>query len=172
MNVSKRKSLKKEKKVEITTTENEIAAFEKPKNCLVTTSDENPDSGILLLTDFEKPFILYTDACHEGIGAVLCQVDNNKRFRPNAYYSRKLTNREKKYAIGEKELMTIVFNMEHFKIYLFGREFTVRTDHGPLQWLKNMDNPSMRLARWLIIIRQFDFKIEFIDRHKNAVADA
>ena len=124
------------------------------------------------MPDFEKPFVLYADACHEGLGAVLCQVDENKRCRPNAYYSRKLTNRQRKYAIGEKELMAIVFSMEHFKIYLYGREFIVRTDHRPLQWLKELDNPSTRLARWLIIVRQFDFKIEFIDGHKNAAADA
>ena len=68
--------------------------------------------------------------------------------------------------------MAIVFSMEHFKIYLYGREFIVRTDHRPLQWLKDMDNPSTRLARWLIIVRRFDFKIEFIDGHRNAAADA
>ena len=68
--------------------------------------------------------------------------------------------------------MDIVFSMEHFKIYLFGRELIVRTDHRPLQLLKELDNPSTRLARWLIIVRQVDFKIEFIDGHKNAAADA
>ena len=45
-------------------------------------------------------------------------------------------------------------------------------DHRLLQWLKNMDNPSMRFAKWLIIVRQFDFKIEFLDEHKNAAAVA
>ena len=85
------------------------------------------------MPNFDKPFILYTNACHESLGAVPCQVDDNKRCRPNAYYTRKLTHREKKYAIGEKELMSIVFSMEHFKIYLYGREFVVRTDHRPLQ---------------------------------------
>ena len=74
VNVSKRQSEKKA----ITITEKEKEAFEKLKLCLVTTPDENPDLGILMMPDFEKPFVLYTDACHEGLGAVLCQEDETK----------------------------------------------------------------------------------------------
>ena len=55
---------------------------------------------------------------------------------------------------GEKELMAIVFAMVHFKVNLYGREFIVRTDHRPLQWLKKLASPSTRLARWLQIVRQ------------------
>ena len=50
--------------------------------------------------------------------------------------------------------MAIVFAMEHYKIYLYGKEFVVRTDHRPLQWLKDLKNSSNRLARWLIIMEQ------------------
>ena len=81
MNVLKRQS----EKTAITVNEKEKEAFKKLKLCLVTTPDENPDVGILVMPDFEKPFVQYTDACHEGLGAVLCQVDENKRCRPNAY---------------------------------------------------------------------------------------
>ena len=76
------------------------------------------------------------------------------------------------FEIHGEPFQRIVFSIDHFKIYLFDREITVRSDHRPLQWSKNMDNPSKRLARWLIIVRQFDFKIEFIDGHMNAAADA
>ena len=84
----------------------------------------------------------------------------------------KIENKRKKEAIGEKELMAIVFAMEHYKIYVYGREFVVRTDHRPLQWLRDLKNPSTRLARWLIIARQFILKIEFISGIQNAAADA
>ena len=60
-----------------------------------------------------------------------------------------MTKTERKYATGEKELMTIVFAMSHFKVYLYGIEFIVRTDRRLLQWLKNLATPSTRLARWL-----------------------
>ena len=68
--------------------------------------------------------------------------------------------------------MAIVFAMGHFKVYLYGREFIVRTDHRPLQWLKNLASPSTRLARWLLMVRQFEFKIEFVSGISNAAADA
>ena len=49
--------------------------------------------------------------------------------------------------------------------------FVVRTDHRQLQWLKDLKNPSTRLARWLIIARQFAFRIEFVSGTQNAAAD-
>ena len=65
------------------------------------------------MTDFAKPFLFYTDACDEGLGAVLCQFEE-KNNAPVVFYSRKLKTSEKKYMIGEKELMAIVFAMEHY----------------------------------------------------------
>ena len=106
----------------------------------------------MLIPDFTLQFIVYTGECDEGPGAVLCQNDLAKKCRPVAFYSKKLTKTERKYATGEKELMAIVFAMGHFKVYLYGREFIVRTDHRPLQWLKNLANPSTRLARWLLMV--------------------
>ena len=72
----------------------------------------------------------------------------------------------------EKELMAIVYKMEHYKFYLCGKEFLVRIDHRPLQWLKDLKNPSTRLARWLKIGRQFVFRIEFNSETQNVAADA
>ena len=168
MTIGKRRS----ERVTLELSDKARLAFERLKHCLTTTTEDSPEAGILLMPDFAKPFVLYTDACDEGLGAVLCQMEDTKKCRPVAFYSRKLKTSERKYAIGEKELMAIVFAMEHYKIYLYGREFVVRTDHRPLQWLRDLKNPSTRLARWLIIARQFIFKIEFISGIQNAAADA
>ena len=81
------------------------------------------------MPDFKKQFILYTDACDEGLGAMLSQKDSLNKCRPVEFYSKKLTAQERKYATGKKELMAIVFAMVHYKVYLYGREFIVRTDH-------------------------------------------
>ena len=124
------------------------------------------------MPDFKEQFIIYTDACDEGLGAVLCQIDKVKKCQPVAFYSKKLTARVRKYAIGEKKFMAIVIAMVHLKVYLYGREFIVRTDHRPLQWLRNLAYPSTRLARWLLIVRQFEFRIEFVSGISNAAADA
>ena len=84
----------------------------------------------------------------------------------------KKVDKSRTYATGEKELMAIVFAMGHFKVYLYGREFIVRTDHRPLQWFNNLPSPSTRLARWLLMVRQFEFKIEFVSGISNAAAYA
>ena len=58
--------------------------------------------------NFEKPFILYTDASEEGIGAVLHQKDDQSKERIIAYVSRVLNQYEKNYSIIEKECLAIV----------------------------------------------------------------
>ena len=119
------------------------AAFERLKRYLPTTTAEEPENGILMMPDFKVQFIIYSDACDEGLGSVLCQIDKVNKCRPVALYSKKLTARKRKYATGEKELMDIVFAMVHFKVYLYGREFIFRTDHRPLQWLRNLACPQL-----------------------------
>ena len=104
-------------------------------------------------------------------GGRIVSGEQEQKLRLVAFYSRKLKASERKYAIGEKEPMAIVFAMEHYKVYLYGKEFVVRTDHRPLQWLKDRKNPTTRLGRLLIIARQFAFRIEFVSGTQNAAAD-
>ena len=100
-----------------------MEAFKKLKKNLTTTSNEDPEAGILLMPNFTQQFIVYTDAWDEGLGAVLCQNDHAKKCRPVAFYSKKLTITERTYATGEKEIIAIVFAMGHFKVFI------VRTDN-------------------------------------------
>lgn len=62
---------------------------------------------VLNTPDFNKPFILQTDASNQGVGAVLTQIDDNSEEHPIAYYSRKLHPREERYSVVEKECLTI-----------------------------------------------------------------
>ena len=94
--ITKRKS----EKQEIELNERATEAFEKLKVCLTTTNEDEPEVGVLMMPNFNKPFILYTDACNLGLGAVLSQEDEDKKCRPVAFYSKKLTKSELKYAIG------------------------------------------------------------------------
>ena len=69
--------------------------------------------------------------------------------------------------------MAIVFAMVHFaKVYLYWREFIVKTDHRLLQWLKNLACFSNLLATWQLIVIQFKFKIEFVSGISNMETDA
>ncbi|XP_023243879.1 uncharacterized protein LOC111641862 [Centruroides sculpturatus] len=128
---------------------------------------------LLKSPDFSKPFILATDASNEAIGAVLSQEDERGEM-PIAYASRILRKPEKNYSTTEKECLAVVWATKYFKPYLYGRKFTIITDHRPLRWLmSNKDSSSnSRIARWIIFLQEFDFTITHKagDCHKNADA--
>ncbi|CAB0033556.1 unnamed protein product [Trichogramma brassicae] len=79
---------------------------------------------------------------------------------------------ELNYAAIEKELLAIVFAVQHFRPYLYGRKFTIVTDHKPLVWLHNLKNPTSRLARWKEKLRDYDYEIVHKPGKVNANADA
>ncbi|CAF1052565.1 unnamed protein product [Brachionus calyciflorus] len=128
-------------------------------------------SSFLILPDLNQPFRLDTDACNTGIGAVLSQ-DQNGESRPAAYFSKGLNKAQKNYSTSEKELLAIVLAIEHFHQYLYGRPFEVFVDHQPLSWLFKCQKPNARLARWLIRLANYDFKIIYRSGKNHCNADA
>ena len=109
--------------------------------------------------NFEKPFILDTDASNVAIGAALSQVDDGVE-RPIAYFSKTLSKPETCYCVTWKELLAVLNAMEHFHPYLYGNQFLIRTDHASLRWLLSFKNPEGQMARWLKKLQQYDFNIE------------
>ena len=132
---------------------------------------ELTSSTVLILPDFTKKFVLDCDACNTGIGAVL-QQEVNGVLRPVAYFSKPLNKAERNYSTTEKELLAMVRAMEANHEYLFGREFDVRVDHQPLSWLLSCKNPNARLARWLIRISNYTFRIIYRSGKQHTNADA
>lgn len=115
-------------------------------------------------------FILDTDACDTGIGAVLSQLQNGEE-RVIAYASRKLTKSERRYCVTKKELLAIVTFVRHFRHYLFGRCFTVRTDHKALMWLLNWKKPNTsQYCLWKAELEMYD--IEVVHRAGNLHTNA
>ncbi|GET61514.1 uncharacterized protein LOC110064491 [Rhizophagus irregularis DAOM 181602=DAOM 197198] len=88
---------------------------------------------ILQHPNFEKEFILITDASGEGLGAILEQLDENNREIVISYASRSLVNAEKRYPITELECLAVFWGIKYFHKYLFGRKFKVITDHAALK---------------------------------------
>lgn len=80
-----------------------------------------------------KHTLLLTLLSPVGLGAVLTQTKNGKSTRVIAYANKTLTDTEKRYCQTEKEALSLVWAIERFHIYLFGKHFFLLTDHKPLQ---------------------------------------
>lgn len=137
-----------------------LSAFNKLKSLIISES-------ILSYPDYNKKFVLTTDASNYAIGAVLSQ-----HCQPISFASRTLNEHEVKYSTIEKELLAIVWATKYFRPYLYGREFTVKTDHKPLQWLANIKEPNSKLQRWKLRLEEYNFNVEYTKGKENYVADA
>ena len=126
---------------------------------------------ILQYPDPQQPFILDTDASAHGIGAVLSQLFGGEE-RVVAYYSRALSAPERNYCTTRKELLAVVEAARQFHPYLYGAEFTVRSDHSALQWLRKLKDPEGQLARWLARLDQYRYKVVHRSGEKHVNADA
>ena len=123
------------------------------------------------------PVELAVDASPYGLGAVIMHELPNGDRRPIAYASRTLNEHEKRYGQIDKEALAIMFGLKRFHLYLYGRNFTIQTDHKPLERIfgPKIAIPSlaaMRLQRWAIILSAFNYSIRFVPSKQNAVADA
>lgn len=116
-------------------------------------------------------FILDTDASNDAIGAVLSQIQNGREV-VISYGSRVLNNSERNYCVTRKEMLAVVYFVQHFKHYLLGREFLLRTDHGSLVWLHKFREPDGQIARWLQRLGPYIFKIEHRAGKRHGNADA
>lgn len=105
-------------------------AFEKLKESVC-------NSPILQIPDFNKEFYLTTDASNVAIGAVLAQKVDGKEL-PICYASRTLNKAEQNYSTTEKECLAIIWSCSHFRPYLFGKKFTIYSDHKPLEYLQSV----------------------------------
>lgn len=125
-------------------------AFKELKDRLITAL-------ILAFPDFSCTFLLDTDASEYGIGAVLSQVGADSRKRVVAYASRVLSKPERNYCVTRHELLAVVFFTDHFRQYLLGKPFPLRTDHQSIAWLQNFKELQGQLARWLEWLQEYEF---------------
>lgn len=127
---------------------------------------------IMRTPDFTEPFILEVDACEYGLGAVLTQEYEGKKF-VIAYASRTLSAPERKYGATEREALAIVWATQHFRPYLEGVKVLIRSDCKALQWLKDSKDVSGRLARWAMKLSAFQIEsIQYRPGKANGNADS
>ena len=129
-------------------------------------------SPVLANPDFDKQFILQTDASNRGVGAVLSQKDAEGRDKPIAFFSRKLLPREQRYSTVKQECLAIKLGVEAFKVYLIGKPFVIQTDHRSLKWLNRLKEKNSRLTRWSLALQPYSFVVEHRAGTANGNADA
>ena len=96
---------------------------------------------MLVFPDFDKPFLLETDASKEELGAVLSQKQDDGCYHPVAFRNHSLTPAEKNYHSSKLEFLALKWSvMEHFKEYLMYVPFVVRTDNNPLTYILTTPN--------------------------------
>ena len=139
-------------------------AFKECKRILTTPP-------ILQYPDFSKEFLLTTDASMYALGSTLSQGEIGKDL-PISYASRTLNQAETHYSTIERELLSIVWSVKHFRPYLYGRKFKIITDHRPLTYLFSIKDPGSRLIRWRLKLEEFDYEVVYKAGKYNTNADA
>ena len=126
------------------------------------------ESPILAYYDQNSELVIQCDASQYGLGAALMQ-----NGRPIAYASRALTDTESRYAIIEKEMLAIVFALEKWHQFTYGRPVTIHSDHKPLHAItkKPLDRAPKRLQSMLIRALAYDIEVCYLEGKKMLLAD-
>lgn len=145
-------------------TEKTTESFSLLKKLLTTTP-------VLVRPDFNKEFILVTDASKLGLGCILTQLDEDGKEHPIMFASRGLRSGESNYASTKLECLAVVWAVKMFRPYLFGRKFTIITDHSALTGLFKTSNPTGIIARWIVVLSEYEFDIKYRPGRVNESAD-
>jgi hypothetical protein len=122
---------------------------------------------LLQLPNFDKTFIVECDAPGSGFGVVLHQGDG-----PIAFFSRAVAAHHAKLAAYERELIGLVKVVRHWRPYLWGRSFLIRTDHFALKYILDQRLTTIPQHTWVSKLFGYDFSVEYRQGKLNVVADA
>ena len=133
-------------------------------------------ASVLVHYDPKLPLRLAADASAYGVGAVISHTYPDGEERPIAYASRTLTSSEKNYSQLEKEALSLIFGVKKFHQFLYGRRFTLFTDHKPLTTILGPKQgvppiAAARLQRWALFLSAYNYRIEFKSTTAHANAD-
>jgi len=140
-----------------------------------TLKDRLITAPVLSLPDYDKEFIIRTDASRKGIGGVLIQKDEDGNEHPLHFVSRTLKSAELNYSVTDLEGLAAFYCVKKFKHYICGgkHEPILITDHKPLVgFFKNTEPTSSRHTKWIIFLSSLKVKVKYEEGKKNVVADA
>jgi ribonuclease HI len=122
---------------------------------------------VLIMSDLQKGFDIYCEACSQGLGCVLMQEGH-----VIAYASRQLWKHELNYPTHELELAAVVHALKIWRHYIMGTKYQVYTDHKSLKYIFTQKDLNLRQRRWLELIKDYDLEIHYHPGKVNLVADA
>lgn len=122
--------------------------------------------------DVEARTQVIVDASPVGLAAVLSQQQNGGCFKPVMYASGSLSDVERRYSQTEREALAVVWACERFRLFLYGLEFELVTDHKPSECIYSpKSQPPLRIERWAPRLQPYKFKVKYQPGKYNA-ADA
>ena len=129
---------------------------------------------ILHLPDVGRPFVIMTDASLIASGGILVQWDGNGYLHPCAYLSQTFSPVERNYDIYDRELLTVIHTLEHWRHYLQGttHPVTLLTDHKNLTYFHQPQKLSRHQARWMMFLQDFDLHFIHLPGSAMGPADA
>lgn len=129
------------------------------------------NAPVLAFADPTRPYVLLVDASLNGLGAVLNQ-EYPEGLRPVAFASRKLSPSERNYPIHQLEFLALKWAVVNkFHDYLYGAQFTVRTDNNPLTYVLTMARLNAVGHRWLADLSTYNFSVQYKPGRENTDAD-
>ncbi|KAG1043320.1 hypothetical protein G6F43_011674 [Rhizopus delemar] len=129
------------------------------------------EAPVLARPDFNRDFVLVTDASKQGLGCILTQLDDDGHEHPIIYASRSLKSSEVNYGVSKLECLAVIWAVKLFRPYLLGRKFTIITDHSALKGLLNTTNPTGIIARWITILAEYEYEVKYRPGRVNESAD-
>ena len=142
------------------------------QEAIIKLKDALTSAPVLAPPRSDRPFIIHCDAAtNHGIGGILVQKDDDEEGnhamggeRPVSFYGRRFNDAERNYTVTESELLGVLESIKHFRPYLYGRHFTIVTDHAALRWLHTMKESvaggaSSRLTRWSLKLQEYSFDV-------------
>jgi hypothetical protein len=127
--------------------EGAMAAFQALKEAVTA-------APVLAMPDFSKSFVVECDTSSHGFGAVLVQEGH-----PIAFFRRAIAPRHQALAAYEHELIGLVLAVRHWRPYLWGRRFVVKTDHYSLKFLLDQRLATIPQHHWVGKLLDFDFSV-------------
>ena len=119
--------------------------------------------GSLQYFDGRKTVTIQVDASMRCLGVTLLQSKG-----PVEYRSKLLSETERRYSNIERKMLSIVYGLEKFHYYAYGRHVTVETDHKPLEAIfkKHLSSAPLRIARMMLRVQKYDVEIKYVPGKK------